>query len=336
MGFLSFNEKYYAAKLDEFEGHYLTDGQLYEAKQLFKVLCDLADEGYSALGDDLESKFHGVSRLKEIIKRGGAQPFPISPRAIQHEYGAGERDLRGFLDVLTSVPPSDDVQTESASLIEDIAKYCEWLDGQGGGAYIFLLRDCLLPYAYFAANGRDGLYAYPIGRAFLRDLSGVGDFDDIIRLPIYCAAEEGITDFAEFGQYFKCATAKTLRTYPHVKNELARLLDAIPYEEITVVESGYCGTIPMLLSAIDDRVAFRMYTTAPFFFELYKDKTFCRRYEQLRLFETLYSQDALFEYSSFKEGKFFVKISADDGILRKAKEEIASIKSYAQTAKAEV
>lgn len=45
MGFLSFNEKYYAKTLERLEGRELNKSQLYEAKQLLKVLDDLLDEG---------------------------------------------------------------------------------------------------------------------------------------------------------------------------------------------------------------------------------------------------------------------------------------------------
>lgn len=58
-----------------------------------------------------------------------------------------------------------------------------------------------------------------------------------------------------------------------------------------MIESGYMGTVPMMLKALDDRVDFRLFTTAPFLYETYKDKIFCRKYEDIRRFETLYSQD---------------------------------------------
>lgn len=319
MGFLSFNEKYYAARLDELEGCALSADRLYEAKQLLKVLCDLADEGYTALSDDLECKFHGVTRLRAVIERGGAQPF-ATPKTRRAEYGGSETELSDLLSRLTSEPPLD-VPAENEELLEDIADFGEWLDGDG--AHIFLLRDCLLPYVYLKAKGRSELWAYPIGRAFLSDASGEANFDDIVRLPIYCIAEEGVRDFAEFKQYFKDETQKTLKKYPRVRDALARLLDGIPAQKITAVESGYCGTVPMLLSAIDDRVDFKMYTTAPFFFDLYKDRIFCRRYERLRSFETLYSQDALFAYSALREGKFFVRTATDDDVFVKARAEAA-------------
>ncbi len=54
MGFLSFNEKYYEAKISEFEGKELSGSEVCEAKRLLKVTDDLADEGYTELGELLE------------------------------------------------------------------------------------------------------------------------------------------------------------------------------------------------------------------------------------------------------------------------------------------
>ena len=328
MGFLSFNEKYYARKLDEYESGALSDAQIYELKQLLKVLDDLCDEGYYALSERLEDKFRCVTRLKAVLERCGERPFAVDHTHAPISYGKCERELDEFLSELTFALP-DPARTEGNDLLVDIVEYSRFLCRDKDVAYIFLLRDCLLPYLRFAKDGKEGLYAYPIGRAFLRDISGEENFDDAIRLPIYSAAEEGLGDFYEFKEFFARETAKTLRAYPRVKDTLARLLDAIPYEKVTVVESGYCGTVPMLLSATDGRVDFKMYTTAPFFFDVYRDRIFCKRYERLRLFETLKSQDALFEYAAFKDGKFYVRTTEDKCVLDGAKEEIAFVRAQA-------
>ena len=89
-----------------------------------------------------------------------------------------------------------------------------------------------------------------------------------------------------------------------------------------VVESGFTGTLPMLLSALDDRVTFRMYTTAPFLYETYREHIFCRRYEDIRRFETLYSQDLLLRYSSFRDGRFCVRLANDPAVTERALAEI--------------
>ncbi len=108
-------------------------------------------------------------------------------------------------------------------------------------------------------------------------------------------------------------------------DDLRDLLGAVRADKILVVESGYCGTVPLTLAALDDRVDFRLYTTAPYLFEIYRDKIFCRRYEQIRAFETLRAQDALTQFSALRDGRFFVKTAADDEIWQKAAAEAAAL-----------
>lgn len=57
MGFISFNENYYRGKLEEFEKKFISDADIYEVKQLLKVLDDLTDEGYTNLNDRMEADF---------------------------------------------------------------------------------------------------------------------------------------------------------------------------------------------------------------------------------------------------------------------------------------
>ena len=57
MGFLSFHEKYYMKAVQRLESGPLSSADVYEAKQLLKILDDLADEGYLELNDYLESKY---------------------------------------------------------------------------------------------------------------------------------------------------------------------------------------------------------------------------------------------------------------------------------------
>ncbi|WP_026662353.1 hypothetical protein [Butyrivibrio proteoclasticus] len=90
----------------------------------------------------------------------------------------------------------------------------------------------------------------------------------------------------------------------------------------TVIESGYMGMIPMMLAALDSRVNFRLFTTAPFLYDTYQDKIFCRRYEDIRKFETMYSQDLFMQYSSLRDGKFYVNITTDDIVRERSLAEI--------------
>lgn len=51
MSFLSFNENYYRQRLGALENKLLSEGDIYETRQLLKVLDDLADEGYFELNE---------------------------------------------------------------------------------------------------------------------------------------------------------------------------------------------------------------------------------------------------------------------------------------------
>ena len=42
------------------------------------------------------------------------------------------------------------------------------------------------------------------------------------------------------------------------------------------------GTIPMMLKALDDRVDLRLFSTAPFLYEIYQNRILCGKYEDIR------------------------------------------------------
>lgn len=214
--------------------------------------------------------------------------------------------------------------------LADLRSYCEWFAGKPDTAYVFLLRDAFLPYLYCKSSGQGYLYPWIINREFLREYAGEGA-DDLFRLPVYEALERDISDYRDFCAFCKVRIRKVLSTFPLLERTLRELLCGIGEKKILVIESGYCGTIPLMLSALDERVDFRLYTTAPFLYEIYRDKIFCRRYEQIRSFETLYAQDALMKYSSFRKGKFYVQISADNGIWEKAAGEVISLQGLNKT-----
>jgi len=77
MSFLSYNLQYYDTAIREFEDSSRTTERVYLAKQLLKFAEDIADEGYTALSDALESTFGGITRLKKYIHSSGEKPFPI-------------------------------------------------------------------------------------------------------------------------------------------------------------------------------------------------------------------------------------------------------------------
>lgn len=322
MGFFSFNEQYYISELDKLESRRLDAAGLYEVKQILKVLDDLADEGYHELNQTLEKRHHVLTRLRKILSAHGETPFAIQRAPIPPvHYGDGEHEVRALCGTLISTAKGHPADSENPFL-DEIYDYCQWLGYEAGTAYVFLLRDAFLPFVYFQSRGRRGLYPWLIGRAFLSHVSGVQDLDDQLRLPIYEALENGVTEFSSFQSCCKERVRAVLRNVPALERALLELLQNIPEEKIVVVESGYCGTIPITLSALDPRVDFRLFTTAPFLYETYRDRIFCRGYETIRSFETLYSQDILMKFSSYRQGKFYVRLAEDAGVMDKAAGEI--------------
>ena len=322
MGFISFNEAYYCRKLEEYENRILTDADIYEAKQLMKVLDDLTDEGYTNLNDTMEAGFSCLTRLRTVLQRCGEVPFPIDHERLSSTvYEGAEFELDELLGKLTKEAVTrSDVSTNP--FLEEIKRYCEWIGYKEDTAYVFLMRDALLPFVFFRSRSRDNIFPWLISRRFLEDITETEYVDDDIRLPLYEALESGHEKFDEYFVYCRERILPVLNEHPKLKTILLKLLGSIKQNRIIVIESGYMGTIPMMLKALDDRVDFRLFTTAPFLYDTYEDRIFCRKYEDIRRFETVYSQDLLLQYSSFRIGKFYVNISADESVMDNSLSEI--------------
>lgn len=322
MGFISFNEYYYRRKLEEYENGLLSDSDIYEAKQLLKVLDDLTDEGYTNLNNRMEEDFSCLTRLRNVIQKVGSTPFPIDHERLSNTtYDKEEYELEQLLGKLIAEAESFS-STSSNPFLEEIRKYSEWIGYEEDTAYIFLMRDALLPYAFFCSRNRENTYPWLISRRFLEDITETEDVDDDIRRPLYEALESGRTESNDFAAYCKEKIIPVLDEYPKLKNDLLTLLGSIKQKKIIVIESGYMGTIPLMLKVLDDRVDFRLFTTAPFLYDTYQDKIFCRKYEDIRKFETVYSQDLLLRYSSCHDGKFYVNLSSDEFVKEKSFAEI--------------
>lgn len=325
MGFISFNENYYRQKLEEYENRILSDADILEAKQLLKVLDDLSDEGYTNLNDTMEADFSCLSRLRSVLHRYGESPFPIDhERLTEPVYGNDEYELEALLGNL--MEPADNHSALSANpFLEDIHRYCEWIGYKKDTAYVFLMRDALLPYVFFYSRERDNIHPWLISRRFLEDITETEYVDDDIRLPLYEALESGHIQFDDYSAYCRERILQVLNEHPELKTILLDLLRPIKQNRIIVIESGYMGTILMMLKALDERVDFRLFTTAPFLYETYQDRIFCRNYEDIRRFETLNSQDLFMQYSSYRSGKFYVNVSTDESVNEKAISEITRL-----------
>ena len=322
MGFISFNEQYYKRRLEILENKILSADDLYEAKQLLKVLDDLQDEGYTKLNNRMEKDFSCLTRLRKLIGDAGETPFAVGQTCLPETgYAREEHELTALVNKLARDAGGQALRSEDPFL-KDVYGFCDWIGYEEDADYVFLFRDALLPYLYFTSRKRRNTHAWLIGRRFIADMTGKADTDDALRLPIYEALESGYIDFAQFSAFCKDRMRSVLNENKALKETLLGLLDSVKGKRIIAVESGYCGTVPMMLGSLDDRVTFRMYTTAPFLYETYKDHIYCRRYEDIRKFERLYSQDLCMQYASCHDGRFYVRMSESPEVRNRSLAEL--------------
>ena len=182
MGFISFNEYYYRRKLEGYENGLLSDSDIYEAKQLLKVLDDLTDEGYTNLNNRMEEDFSCLTRLRNVIQKVGAAPFPIDHERLSNTtYDKEEYELEQLLGELITEAENFSGTSSNPFLVE-IRKYSEWIGYEEDTAYIFLMRDALLPYVFFYSRNRDNIYPWLISRRFLEDITETENVDDDITI----------------------------------------------------------------------------------------------------------------------------------------------------------
>lgn len=331
MGFVSFNIEYYKNELQKLQTAPVSEETLYRAKQLLKILDDLLDEGYTVLNNQLEEACAGVSGLRAYIKEHGAEPFATcrKPWAADVAYEPRTYELISSINAFVRrSAKSRDVCCNA--LLHELIAFCQWIGYKRNTAYIFLLRDALLPYICYLHKRRQRIYPWLLGRKTLAKLAGKADVDDEMRATIYAALQsDNCRNFDDFCRNVLPQMRNVAHKYPAIETTLKAMLGNIAAERIVVVESGCSGTLPMLLMSLDSRVDLRMFTTYPYLLEVYGDKIFSPKYENARMLETLYSQDLYFRFSDLRDGKFFVEKCSDREIEKTA---IAEVKSVLQLA----
>lgn len=328
MGFLSYNLQYFTkeiARTETFAG----DGQMiYHAKQLLKMLDDLSDEGYTELSDLLEVSCQGVSRLKKYLSDNHAAAFPAfpdTPARKDMKYSVEETELTNAIGELVAMAKKSPTTRHDAFLSE-LVWFCEWVGYKENTAYIFLLRDTLLPYIYYRSKSRGNIHPWLLGRKTLSWMTGIPNVDDEFRAPIYKALElEKVIGFDDFCGIVLPRMRTAVGQYPQLEKSLTKLLRTITAEQIIVIESGCSGTFPMLLKSLDERVDIRMYTTYPYLLEAYGARIYSAKYEENRLFEALFSQDMYLRFSAWRENRFYVRICDNEEIRSRSCEETKTI-----------
>lgn len=328
MEFLSFSLNYYIRELQKLESITASRETIYRAKQLLKMLDDLLDEGYTELNEKLEELCQGVSRLRQYLKDNHAEPFPIYRKSVTETdvtYEQKEIELIEAINECTVCAKNSKEKSDDAFLTE-LIRFCEWVGYDENMAYIFLLRDTLLPYIYYQSKNRKNIYPWLLGRKTLRRITDKENVDDGIRDSIIKALEFGdCHNYEDFCRIVLPDIRNTLKQYPEIGNCCVDLLSGIKEEHIIVIESGCSGTFPMLLRSMDERVDVRMYTTYPYLSEIYGDRIYSPKYEENRLFETLYSQDLYFRFSDLRDCHFYVRKCLNKDVEKNAFAEIKSI-----------
>ncbi|MDE7295769.1 MAG: hypothetical protein K2N84_00740, partial [Clostridia bacterium] len=310
MGFISFNLEFYKNELQKLKTATVSEETIYRVKQLLKMLDDLLDEGYTVLYHKLEEAYSGVSKLRAYLKNNHIEPFPIYRKPfseIDVTYEQCTYELaEAIKELVENAEKSTDVRDDV--FLSELIDFCKWIGYKEDTAYIFLLRDTLVPYIYYQSKNRKNIYPWLLGRKTLTKLTGTDDVDDEIRASIFKALEFGqCGNYKDFCDMVLPDMRSALKQYPEMEKCLIALLGGIKEKRIVVVESGCCGTFPMLLMSLDERVDLRMFTTYPYLLKIYGDKIYSSKYENCRLFETLYSQDLYFRFSDLRDGKFFVE-----------------------------
>ena len=322
MGFLSYSLGFYREELQRLAQTPASPDNLYRARQLLQMLDDLTADGYTELNDTLETAFSGVSRLRDYLRRNHAGPFTApktQARTSPLPYSPQEIELRTAIS--GAMQAAEGAEDLSAPFADRLRQFCRWVGYDEDTAYIFLLRDTLLPFVFYAARGRERIYPWLLSRSSFVALTGQAAADDV-RASIYRALEAGCTEFDAFCRFVLPEMRRTLARYPQAEQRLRAMLQGIGAERILVVESGCTGTFPLLLMSLDARVDLRMYTAYPYLTGIFGPRLFTSQYEENRMFETMAAHALYFRFSGLRDGSFYVQPCTDAAVRAQALAEI--------------
>lgn len=323
MGYVNYITNYYKQKVDEYETKEISKSLVSEAKELLKVMDDLVDEGYDNAYSTIESSFQGISRLKKYILSNGEVPFILSNSTSNKKniFTYQLIEINDYLQQIESKVNHLNATFNEHPLFSYLLDFCKWIE-KGESSYIFLLRDTFLPYLAFRKKQIPNIYSLLISRRSLNKMTNDANLHDVFSNIIFTALSNNPKSLDELKQMIRKPVMDTLDHYKCVKDYLENFLKSIKARKIIVIESGYNGTFPLVLSVLDNRVTFKMFTTAPYLYQLYKDNYFTKDYHLNRLFETLISQDSMFNVTEVKNNTIFVSENEDKIIRDKGLEEI--------------
>lgn len=325
MSFISYNLLFYKSSIEYIESFPVDEHKIYLAKQLLKIIDDLVDENYLDLKEEVEKSFNGVNRLYNFLKVNNQTPFITeSTKKKLYSYSSAmplDDTIRKLINNSVLIRSKS-----NNNFLEEIVNFSKWIGNDKDTTYVFLLRDTLLNYIYHITHNGNNAKAWLLSRKSINNLAKDSLFDDKIRACIYDTLEnyESLS-FIDFINLIKNRINLLLERYDELKKILLSLLNQIKTEHIIVVDSGCIGSFPLLLMSLDDRVDLRLYSTYPYLYDLYNEKIYTKKYENIRKFETLFSQDIYLEYDNYNDHMFYAKNCLDSNVVDETLKEINRI-----------
>lgn len=337
-----FELSFYKKQITKFESQKrLNKDDLIKCQQMLQIIDN--NKNYYPKQHKAMLEIDAYARLNNLLKKYKMKPLGLFNEPM-HEKPIFESKEVLLSDWLKNIKNNIKITKKSKNnqiFLQDLKEYGKWVlkNNDKNTAYVFLLRDMLLPYLY-AQNAlrKENIFPFLFGRKlikfFYNDISNDNfdfDFSDDEELYmqfleiIFDGASKYNDNFEKFFKYIKPKFLKIIKAkqtfYSFVKNWLKQ----IKTEKIVVVESGRYATIPLILMCVDKRVDFKLFSTSPEFYDLYKGKIFVKNLDKMIDIEKSISQNEMFVFSSVKNGEIMIKTNSDKKVLKKCFDEISAM-----------
>lgn len=149
---------YFRRELDALEIGFPTTEKVYHAQQLYRILEDLAAEGYHQLNELLETEKCGSSRLQAYLNRNNAAPFSVPhPGPDEKELSYAEREVELAAAIRDAIKSASDRESgERTPFLRELKDFCRWIRYEPDTAYIFFccgIPCCRLPTIRLGKEG---------------------------------------------------------------------------------------------------------------------------------------------------------------------------------------
>lgn len=339
MDTFNFEKTFYTRRLKELENNTLTKQDIEEIQTMYQIALDKIE--YSPNTYKALQEINAYSRLEKLLKQNNTLPLPPFQEIVHTapSFDNTELSLEDFLNNLNNnikIPFND----KQLDIFNDVCNFSNWLLKENSNI-IFLLRDMFLPYLICKECSNTTATPLLIGRKlikFFNDSKTENNYDfdasddDENYLNFLYIIYEGATlypnSFSKFFTYIKPKFIENIKKIPNLYEFLKINLSKIKGKKITVAESGLFGTIPLILMCVDNRIDFKLFSTHPALYEVYKNKIFTKNINQLLALEQSISQNQLFIFSSVRNNKTYIKQTTDPNILEKSYQEIANLLNF--------